>query len=88
MLMTILLLLLFGALVGWIAGIIMKRQRSLLGNIIYGIIGSFVGSFIASLLGFGSFGADFSFNLVNILMSVAGACLVCFIVGGRRDRKR
>ena len=88
MIVSILLWLLFGALVGWIAGKITSRKSSLLGNIIYGIIGSFVGGFVASLLGFGSFGGDFSFNLVNILISVAGACLVCFIVGQLRGKKR
>lgn len=76
MLITILLWLLFGAVVGWAAGVIMKSQNSLLMNIILGIIGSFVGGFVASLLGFGSFGGDFSFDIVNILISIAGACLV------------
>ena len=79
MLITILLWLLFGALVGWLAGIIMKSQNSLLVNIILGIVGSLVGGFVASLLGFGSFGAAFSFNVVNIIISIAGACLVILI---------
>ena len=80
MLITILLWLLFGAVVGWLAGIIMKSKGSLLRNIILGIVGSFVGGFIASLLGFGSLGADFSFNIVNVLISIAGACLVILLV--------
>ena len=79
MLISILLWLLFGALVGWIAGIIMKRQNSLLGNIIFGIIGSFVGGFLASLIGVGSLGRSFSFNIVNIIISVVGACVVIFL---------
>jgi len=79
MLITILLWLLFGALVGWIAGVIMKSRSSLLRNIILGIIGSFVGGFIASLLGIGSIGAGYSFNIANIIISVAGACLVIFL---------
>ena len=80
MLISLLLWLAFGALVGWLAGIIMKSNKSLLGNIILGIVGSFVGGFIASLLGFGSLGGGFSFNIVNVAISVAGACLVIFIV--------
>ena len=79
MLITILLWALFGAVVGWIAGAIMKSKGSLLRNILLGIVGSFVGGFIASLLGFGSLGAGFSFNLVNILISVAGACLLIIV---------
>jgi len=76
MLISILLWLLFGALIGWLAGIIMKSQKSLVMNIICGIVGSFVGGFIASLFGIGSGGG---FNLVNILISVGGACLVIFV---------
>ena len=79
MLITLLLWLLFGALVGWIAGIIMKTNNSLLVNIILGIVGSFVGGIIASFLGFGNLGGNFSFNIFNIIFSVAGACLVIFI---------
>jgi len=81
MLISILLWLLFGAIVGWLAGMIMDSRNSLVGNIILGIIGSFVGGFVASLLGFGDFGGDFSFNLLNILIAVGGACLVIFLVG-------
>ena len=81
MLISILLWLLFGAIVGWLAGMIMNSQSSLVGNIIFGIIGSFVGGFIASFLGFGELGGRFNFNLMNILISIGGACLVIFIVG-------
>ena len=81
MLIQILLWLLFGAVVGWLAGLIMKSGRSLLGNIVLGIVGSFVGGFVASqFFGFGSFGGNFSFDLTNILISVGGACLLILIV--------
>ena len=77
--MIILLWLLFGALVGWIAGMIMGSKNTLMWNIILGIIGSLVGGFVASLFGVGSFGADFSFNIYNIIISIAGACLVIYL---------
>ena len=79
MVVTILLWLLFGAVVGWLAGLIMGSRGSLLRNIILGIIGSFVGGFVASLLGHGSLGADFSFNVANLLISIGGACLFIFL---------
>ena len=80
MLITILLWLLFGAVVGWLAGAIMKSKGSLLRNIILGIVGSIVGGFVASsVLGFGSLGADFSFDIVNVLISIAGACLLILL---------
>ena len=84
---TILLWLLFGALVGWLAGIIMKSKKSLLGNIVLGIVGSFVGGFIASLLGFGSLSGGFSFDIINIIISVAGACLVIYIARALKGKR-
>ena len=68
--------LIFGALVGWLAGIIMESKKSLLRNIVLGIAGSFVGGFAASLVGIGTIGG---FSVVNIAISVAGACLLIFI---------
>ena len=88
LLITILLWLVFGALVGWIAGIIMKSKSSLLMNIVFGIVGSVVGGFIASLIGLGGLGGTFSFNIWNILISIAGACLVIFVVGRIRGSKK
>jgi len=79
--MQIILTLLFGAFVGWIAGIIMKDRRSFIRNIILGIVGSLVGGFIASFLGFGELGGTFRFDLMNTLISVGGACVVIFLVG-------
>ncbi|MCL2402258.1 MAG: GlsB/YeaQ/YmgE family stress response membrane protein [Oscillospiraceae bacterium] len=87
MLISILLWLLFGAFIGWIAGMIMKKKSSLLGNIIFGIIGSFVGGFVASIIGFGSLRGSFSFDLMNVIFSVAGACLVIFIAGILKPEK-
>ena len=84
MLISIILWLLFGAVVGWIAGMIMKSQGSLVRNIILGIVGSFVGGFVASLLGFGDLGGSFEFDIVNLIVSIGGACLLIFIVGALR----
>ena len=80
MIIAVLLWLLFGALVGWLAGIIMKSRKTLLWNIIFGIVGSLIGGFVASFLGFGSLSAGFSFDVVNLLISVGGACLLIFLV--------
>ena len=74
--MSPLLWLIFGALVGWLAGTIMESKKSLLRNIVLGISGSFVGGFVASLMGIGTISG---FNIVNIVISVAGACLLIFI---------
>lgn len=74
--MGILLWLLFGAVVGWLAGMIMNDQRSLVLNIIVGIVGSFIGSWLASTF----FERTFTdFSLEGLIFSVIGAALLIFI---------
>ena len=52
MLMAILLILVVGAVAGWLAGLIMKGSGfGLLGDIGIGIVGGFVGGFLFRLLG-------------------------------------
>jgi len=63
------------ALVGWGAGKIMGgKPNGVLMNILLGIVGGAVGSFLCSLLGLHLDG------VWNIVASVAGACLVLFVV--------
>jgi len=89
LLITIFLWLLLGALIGWVAGLIMKSKNTLLWNIIFGIVGSIVGGLIASLaLGRGGgLTGPFSFDPVSILISIGGACLVIFLFGLLRKKK-
>ena len=79
---AIIIWLIIGAIIGWLAGIIMKSGGGLLYNIILGIVGSAVGGFIANLLhigaGAGLFGLPIS--LPGLLISIAGACLVIFLL--------
>lgn len=77
--MNILLWLVFGALAGWLASIIMgnNSQMGAGANILFGILGSVVGGFIASLIGLGGVTG---FNIGSLLIAVAGACLCLFIV--------
>lgn len=77
--MYILLWLLFGAAVGWIASIVMKsnRRMGLIANIIFGLIGSALGMWIMGVLGLGSVDA---FTFMGLLVSVGGAALLIAIV--------
>lgn len=72
--------LIFGALVGWIASMIMKTDGSMgaLANIIVGIIGSFIGGWVGSMLGLGYRVGEFS--VMGIIMGIVGACILIFIV--------
>jgi uncharacterized membrane protein YeaQ/YmgE (transglycosylase-associated protein family) len=86
--MNIILWLIFGALAGWIASMIMGTNRSqgLLLDIIMGILGAFIGGFLASnLLGRGV--TNNPFDLVSLLIAVVGAVILTMIVravSGRR----
>jgi len=51
--MDLLVTLIIGGVVGWLASILMKTnaQMGILANVIVGIVGSFLGIFVASALG-------------------------------------
>jgi uncharacterized membrane protein YeaQ/YmgE (transglycosylase-associated protein family) len=74
-----LLWLLFGALVGWLASLVMRTdaQQGLLLNIVVGIVGAFLGGLIFNLLGIGGTTInDNSFNLGSLLVSFVGAVVL------------
>lgn len=74
--MGFLLWILFGALAGWIASMIMKTSAGALIDIIMGIIGAIVGGFIMNM--FGISGVT-GFNLWSIIVAVIGAIVVIAI---------
>lgn len=78
--MNILLWVVFGALAGWLASIIMgtNARQGLLGDILLGIVGAVVGGFLMSLLGAPSVTG---FNLYSFLVAIGGA--VALIAIGR-----
>lgn len=73
--MGILLWIVFGALVGWIASLIMKTdaQQGALMNIVLGIIGAFLGGWV-----FQAFGAQgvTGFNFYSLIVATIGAVVV------------
>ena len=75
--------LLFGALVGWLASIVMRTdaQQGALLNIVVGIIGAMVGGFLFNLLGIGGANINNSdFSLGALLVSFVGAVVLLGIV--------
>ena len=73
----ILIICLIGALVGWLASIVMKTnaQMGAFANILVGVVGAMLGGWIASL-----FGVVESGLLVGILIAIAGACALIAIL--------
>jgi uncharacterized membrane protein YeaQ/YmgE (transglycosylase-associated protein family) len=75
--------LLFGALVGWLASLVMRTdaQQGALLNIVVGIVGAFLGGFIFSLLGIGGANINNSdFSLSSLIVSFIGAVILLAIV--------
>jgi uncharacterized membrane protein YeaQ/YmgE (transglycosylase-associated protein family) len=70
--MGIILWIVFGALAGWIASLIMKTdaQQGGLANIAVGIVGALIGGALMSF--FGNAGVT-GFNLYSLLVAVLGA---------------
>jgi len=75
--MGILIWIIFGALVGWVASMIMKGGGGLIWDIIVGIVGAVIGGLIMSMLGEGGVSG---FNLYSFLVALLGACILIAIV--------
>ena len=77
--MGIILWIIFGGIVGWIASIIMETDSSqgLPLNIIIGIVGAVVGGWIMSTIG--STGVT-GFNLYSFLVAIVGAVVLIGVV--------
>lgn len=74
--MGIILWIVFGAIVGFIASNIMGSGDGLVRDIILGIIGSVVGGFIMNF--FGQSGVT-GFNLYSVIVGVIGAIVLIYI---------
>ncbi len=90
--MGIIIWLIVGGIIGWIASMIMKTdgQQGIILNVIVGIIGAFLGGWIGGMLGIG--GGDINdgdFSLSGLLLSLVGAVVLLAIVNlFRRGRVR
>jgi uncharacterized membrane protein YeaQ/YmgE (transglycosylase-associated protein family) len=87
--LNIIVWLIVGGLVGWVASIIMKTnaQQGILLNVIVGIVGAFIAGYVLTpLLGIGTINQN-DFSLPALLVSLGGAIILLFVVslfrGGR-----
>ena len=79
--MNFIVWIIFGALAGWIASMIMgaNARMGALANIVVGIVGALIGGFLMTNV-FGAQGVT-GFNLTSLLVAVAGAVILLFLVG-------
>ena len=75
--MGIILWVVFGAIVGWVASMVMGGGGGLFSDIIIGIVGAVIGGFVMSFFGYGGISG---FNLYSFLVALLGACVLIAIV--------
>lgn len=85
--MGILSWIIFGALAGWVASIIMgtNRRQGCLGNIIIGVLGALIGGFVMQFITGRHF--NIAWDLTSFLVAVAGAAVLLGITGWYRRRR-
>ena len=75
--MDLIITLVVGGVVGWLASLIMKTnvQMRVLWNVVVGIVGSSLGAFLARAAGFSAYGA-----VGRLIVAVVGASLLIAIL--------
>lgn len=79
--MSIIIWIVFGAIVGWIASAIMGSKEGLAIDIVVGIVGAVLGGWLMSFLG--KTGVT-GFNLYSFLVAILGAVVLIAIVRALR----
>jgi len=74
---TLIVILIVGGVVGWIASAIMKTsaQMGVIANIVVGIVGSALGSWLFGIVGLAAYGL-----VGRLVMSVVGASVLIWIL--------
>ena len=81
--MGIIIWIIFGGIVGWVASLIMKSdaEQGVLLNIIVGVVGAVIGGWIMSVLG--QSGVN-GFDLYSFVVALLGACVLIAVVRALR----
>lgn len=80
--MNLIIWLVVGGLIGWVASMIMKTdgQQGIFLNVIVGVVGAILaGWFVSPLVGVGTINQD-NFSLPSLLVSLVGAVVLLGIV--------
>jgi uncharacterized membrane protein YeaQ/YmgE (transglycosylase-associated protein family) len=75
--MDLLITLIIGGIVGWLASIVMKTnaQMGIIANVLVGVVGSLLGYWVAGLLGIAPTG-----GIVRFVVALLGAVVLIFIL--------
>ena len=80
--MNLIIWLVVGGLIGWVASLVMKTdaQQGLVLNVVVGIVGALLGGWLLSpLIGAGTVNQG-DFSLMGLLVSFGGAIILLFVV--------
>ena len=69
----------FGALAGWLAGLIMGSRQGCCLTVVVGIVGAFIGGLIMQLIT--GHGFTFRFDIRSFLVAIVGSVVLLAIVG-------
>ena len=75
--MSLIIILVVGAIVGWVAGLVMRSGGGLVFDIVIGIVGALIAGF---LFGGGASIINAPLNMMSILYSLLGAIILLAIV--------
>ena len=80
--MGIILMLIIGGLIGWVASMIMRTdaQQGIFLNIVVGIVGAFIGGLLFSSLLGGPPITSGALNITSLLVSLLGAVVLLAII--------
>jgi uncharacterized membrane protein YeaQ/YmgE (transglycosylase-associated protein family) len=86
LIMNLIILLIVGGLIGWVASMIMRTdaQQGVFLNIVVGIVGALLAGFIITPLIGGASIMDGALNIQSILISLVGAVILLAIVNMMR----
>jgi uncharacterized membrane protein YeaQ/YmgE (transglycosylase-associated protein family) len=75
--MNLILLLVVGGIIGWLASIVMKTnaQMGLIANVVVGVVGAGLGGWLAGVLGIGAAG-----SVMSWIVGIAGAVILIWIL--------
>lgn len=75
--MGIILWIILGALVGWVASKIMGTNEGLILNVVIGIVGAVIGGWIMGQFGYGGVSG---FNLYSFVVALLGAIILIALI--------
>ncbi|MEO7364185.1 MAG: GlsB/YeaQ/YmgE family stress response membrane protein [Candidatus Saccharimonadales bacterium] len=77
--MGIIVAIILGGLVGWVASKIMGREEGLVMSVVIGVVGSFIGSFVSSFFT-GSDKSFLAFSAMGLFWALVGAVIFVAIL--------